>query len=588
MMKAKRRRRSLIAFAVSTVVLGAIALVASLATHPEAVRQMWVTATINDSGTANITERIDYHFPSSRHGIYRIIPGLTPEEQQQVHVHSDTYSDLTLLSDPGGTRLRIGNPAHTVSGDHTYYIDYSLDTLRVPGGRIYSWNAVGTGWTVDVDRTEVDVVAPWRWTGLECDAGTGGSFNGCTVTQPEPGHLVVTHGKLHRGQGLTVTAQRGPDLAAAPAPRTPTGPPPESWVQTPAPAALTAMAGGLLGMLLLALLLRRAGRDWAGAGAASTGDAAGLAWNTAGAAPGSPSGAELVDDKVLASYATTEFAPPPGLTPWQGGVLDAEGVRNEHKVAWLVGAAVDGYVDLDQVDGKTFVMRAKQHELDATTAMLGTAFAYRPEVTLGTYDAPFGAMWKSLPSMFNGWMRGSGLWDSAGEQHVTTARLVGVLAAVLGIGGVIAFTVLAALTSLGMAALVGVALSAVVAGGGVSCVARSWELHRRTPAGSALWLRVESFRRFLANSEGFHAAEAAKRNVLREYTAWAVALGEVDHWSKAVAAAGLPPDTAGLQYAVMAPMLMSSTSHTAVAPSSSGGGGGGVGGGGGGGGGGSW
>ena len=81
--------------------------------------------------------------------------------------------------------------------------------------------------------------------------------------------------------------------------------------------------------------------------------------------------------------------------------------------------------------------------------------------------------------------------------------------------------------------------------------------------------------------------------MLGEYTAWAVALGEIDRWSNAVAAAAIPPDVAGVSYAYIGPMLMMSTMSTATAPSSSGGGvggfgGGGVGGGAGGGGGGSW
>jgi uncharacterized membrane protein YgcG len=106
-------------------------------------------------------------------------------------------------------------------------------------------------------------------------------------------------------------------------------------------------------------------------------------------------------------------------------------------------------------------------------------------------------------------------------------------------------------------------------------------------------VRVESFRRFLAESEAYHAEEAAKRGVLREYTAWAVAVGEIDRWQRAVAAASIAPQTAGLSYAYMAPLLLSSTTSTATPPSSSGGGGGGfgggsVGGGAGGGGGGSW
>jgi hypothetical protein len=53
----------------------------------------------------------------------------------------------------------------------------------------------------------------------------------------------------------------------------------------------------------------------------------------------------------------------------------------------------------------------------------------------------------------------------------------------------------------------------------------------RTETGAALWLRVESFRRFLENSEARHVEEAAEKGVLRHYTAWAVALGETRAWT---------------------------------------------------------
>jgi uncharacterized membrane protein YgcG len=199
-------------------------------------------------------------------------------------------------------------------------------------------------------------------------------------------------------------------------------------------------------------------------------------------------------------------------------------------------------------------------------------------------------MWQSLPATFEQWRRASGLQDAHAERLAKVVRPAGVVLAALSAFGLFAFAALQATIPVG--ALVGTALAALGFGLGLALFVRAWELHVRTPAGSALWLRVESFRRFLANSEGHHAAEAAQRGVLREYTAWAVAVGEVDHWSRAVAEAGLPPNTSGLSTALIATSLMSSTSHTATAPAPSGGGGGfgggGVGGGGGGGGGGSW
>jgi uncharacterized membrane protein len=144
--------------------------------------------------------------------------------------------------------------------------------------------------------------------------------------------------------------------------------------------------------------------------------------------------------------------------------------------------------------------------------------------------------------------------------------------------------------------LVVVALGGLVAGAGAAAAVGAWELRVRTPTGSGLWLRTESFRRFLADSEAHHAAEAARLGHLREYTAWAVAVGELDRWSRAVAASSAAADDpVAARYPVLAPVLLTGSSGSSVAPSSGGsggggggGGGGGVGGGAGGGGGGSW
>jgi hypothetical protein len=111
----------------------------------------------------------------------------------------------------------------------------------------------------------------------------------------------------------------------------------------------------------------------------------------------------------------------------------------------------------------------------------------------------------------------------------------------------------------------------------------------RSVTGSALALRSESFRRFLAASEGRHVEWAWQQGLVREYSAWAVALGAAEAWSEAVKASAIPDP----EVALSGPLLLYSassafsSSHTAPS-SSSGGGGGGIGGGGGGGSSGSW
>ncbi len=142
-----------------------------------------------------------------------------------------------------------------------------------------------------------------------------------------------------------------------------------------------------------------------------------------------------------------------------------------------------------------------------------------------------------------GWMATSPLWEARGRRHQRTVRLVGVVPTLGGLAGVAAGAF--AVARHGSAFLAVVAAAGLVAGLGVAAMTAGFELMVRTPQGSGLWVRVESFRRFLHDSEGPQAEEAAERGVLRQYTAWAIALDEVHHWSKAVEAAGAQIDDRG-------------------------------------------
>ncbi len=591
-----RRRLDVLILGVGVAALGAVAAIGGVAGDTERVTGMWVGASLDDTGGAGITEVIDYDFglAQGKHGIFRTIPGLTTDSPVQVASSSapDGIAAKTseLVGGEPGIRLKIGDPATTIVGRHRYQLDYALPDLAT-GGHL-AWDAVGTGWTVGVAQTEVHVVAPWRFDGLTCSTGATGATGGCTLTQPEPGHLVATVGSLKAGEGITIQADRGAALAVAPAlPAPPLDAPPDPGAGLAKPAALAALVG--LGATSVASrLVRRRGRERVG-----TGGVADAAW----AGGGGPTSEVLLDQAELASMATTEFAPPEGITAAQGGIILAEGVRPEHKVAWLLEAAIANAVELVEDNGKAVRLVRKQARASTlppppgsasegtpdTMAILDTAFAGRSEIQLGAYDPSFAAGWSQVGQSLDAWQAQSGLWDSAGDRRRMGIRILGALAAIVGGVGVAGGGALAA--RWGALWLPLVAIAALIAGAGLAAVVRGWELRVRTPAGSGLWLRVESFRRFLAGSEAFHAEEAAKRGVLREYTAWAVAVGEIDRWARAVSASTAIPQDAGLGYVYMAPLLLSSTSSTSTAPSSSGGsGGGGVGGGGGGGGGGSW
>lgn len=595
MAAAGRRRIDAVLLGVGAAALGGVAVLGGVLSDNERVTGMWVGAVLDDGGDAGISEVIDYDFGLSRdkHGIFRDIPGLGLESPVEVRSTSapDSIAEKTsvIVSGESGVRLRIGDPDTSISGRHRYRIDYDLADLA-PGGRLY-WDAVGTGWEVPVSRSEVHVVAPWRFEGLGCSVGRTGASGGCELTQPEPGHLVLVVGSVESGEGVTIRADRGEALDATPTlPTPPIDAPPDSGAGVLLPGAVAAVVG-LGTSAAVSRAVRRRGRE-----RVSTGGAADAAWGGSGrgapgpAGPGGPPAGEvLVDQEQLAAMATTEFAPPEGLTAAMGGIILAESVQPEHKVAWLIEAAIDGGVELVEEGGKAVRLERRSGGDPATNAILDTAFAGRPQIDLGSYDPSFAKGWSQVGDALQAWQRTSGLWDVAADRRRLIVRALGGVAAVIGAVGVAASAGLSA--RWGSQWLPVVAITAIAAAGGLAAAVRGWELRVRTPRGSGLWLRVESFRRFLAGSEAFHAEEAAKRGVLREYTAWAVAVGEIDRWSRAVSASSAIPQQSGLGYAHMAPLLLASTASTATAPSSSGSGGGGggsVGGGGGGGGGGSW
>lgn len=581
-----RRRLDVVIIGVGALVGAAVTALGGAVSDHERIPQMWVGAELRDDGSSRVTEVIDYDpgTASDRHGIVRRVPGLTVDTPVAV-ASNDAPADIATKTpfffDGGepGIEMRIGDANTTISGRHRYVIGYETDDL-IDGGQL-QWDAVGTGWELDIDQAEVQVVAPWRFVDPTCEVGTVGSTDRCEITQPEPGRLVATADALPTGNGVTVRATQGPRLEVAPALPAPplTAPPdPGAGILMPVFAGLVA---GLGGAAASSVLVRRAGRERVG-----TGGAASAAW-----VGGGPTAEVRLDESDLAKMATIEFAPPAGISPAQGGMILTERLSNELKVAWLIQAAVDGGIDLVEEEGQAVRLLRKAQGQRGDAPILDAAFGGRDTIELGTYDPQFASAWAQIDTQLNDWARTSGVWDTTADGRKIGVRALGLLASLVGCA--IAFAGAYFTAGHGAQWLPVLISGALLGGAGFAAAVRGWELRVRTPLGSGLWLQVESFRSFLAQSEAHHAEEAARRGVLREYTAWAVAVGEVDRWQRAVAASATIPQDAGLSYARMAPVLLHATTSTATAPSSSssGGGfsgGGGVGGGGGGGGGGSW
>ena len=197
--------------------------------------------------------------------------------------------------------------------------------------------------------------------------------------------------------------------------------------------------------------------------------------------------------------ATTDFAPPEGISAAMGGIVLTESVRSEHKVAWLIEAAIGGAVELVEEDGKTVKIVRTAPGDPATQQILDTAFAGRTELELGSYDKSFAAGWGQVGGQLEAWSKSSDLWDRAGDRR--RVRCACSASSPSSSGPSACSPGAAAAATDGTAGIVVDVIAALLAGAGIAATVRAWELRVRTPKGSGTFLRVESFRRFLHESE---------------------------------------------------------------------------------------
>lgn len=579
----QRRRIDRFLLVIGALTVGAVALAGAFAGDTERIGAYWTHAHVDEAGGAEVVEVIDYDFGSNRRrGVLRQIPDVTPDAA--FTVSSPTAPDpVTSLPWWSGTELRIGDPATTISNRHRYTISYPHDGLVF--GPEVSWNAVGDGWDVVVHDVTAHLTSDRDLVDPRCDTGPLGATGGCRVEVVEPGHLVVHHDEVTPGRFLTVSATLGGPVAVS-APVAPNGPAPDPGAGWRSPAVVAALAA-LLGAAAISPVIRRLGREWMWDGGAV--DAAfGPRAEDAADTP-----TRRVDHEELMEMTTIEFEAPRELSAALGGVVHLERVTSEHQTAWLLESAIRDEIELDTESDDPTITRGPAEPNPSVGAVLTAMFGARRTIPLEKYDPQFAAGWKLLHAELDEWRAGGNLWDVSGRRRRRIALVLGWLGLLIGAAGVAGAAAFA--NRWGDGWLIPLAFAAVIAGLGLGAALRAWELRVRTAEGSALWIRIESFRRFLHDSEAEHVERAAEMGLLRQYTAWAVALGEVDRWERAVEdavavpgsrAAGIPHHTS---FAASAPLLAAAVSTASTAPSSSGGGGGGgSGGGGGGGGGGSW
>jgi hypothetical protein len=567
----------------------------------ERIARYDIVAIVREDRQVAVREVIDWDFGTGeRRGIFRTIPS-SGGEPTQIQVHSPTAPDVFTVSTVGDTEIRIGDEDRRISGRHRYVISYVLPET-VQGDR-FALDAVGDRWPVGSDEVTVTVLGA-ELDAPECFTGLLGSTDRCPIDAVGDGYRTALD-DIDAHEAVTVA---GDVVATRPAEL-----PPQPPFEERDGSARLRWAGIVAGLGLVVagatyLVCRQLGRNEVASGGATEAAFAdatsGSRHPSDGAFGPAPPMIDLVADEDMADLAGLELVPPPGVEPWQGAVVLRETIDDRTIGAWFASLTAHEVVVLDTRDTGSVVLRPgpRAVEADAVTApILNQAFGGRDEVVLGRYDARFSTAWGQAGRAIDAWTLSSGVFRrrppryggrSGGGLPPWVSCLAVAFFALAGGGA----SVLAGLRT----SFAAVAVTLVVVGG-VAAVAYSVLTRGLAVPGSAIALRAESFRRFLHDSEAQHVEWAWQHGLLREYSAWAVALGEADAWNRSLAASSVPPVEVASTGGVLYPALyLSSFSSTTTAPAPTGGSGGGwsggggfsgggfAGGGGGGGGGGSW
>jgi uncharacterized membrane protein YgcG len=533
-------------------------------------KQVTVTPT-GDNGVT-IREVVDQDFGThDRHGYERTIPNDFGVPTEVRASSPDASDDISVEQIGGATRIRVGDPDVTVRGQHRYVLTYTLADARLSSG-VLALDIIGTQEGLPTERFEV-VVTGLQLDGPRCHVGADGTVGGCTLA-PDGAAYRTEIRPLKPGQGITIggtiTGRTEPVAVAEP-------PLPARRGGNRALLALATLVVGVAAVAAVYLVARRRGRNEVFAGGAA--DAA-YGPAPAPTSPFSPLGSavptavRLVADERLDELATTEFVPPGGIEPWHSTVLLRERIDNESIGAWFSGLVARDVISLARgSDGD--VTLAVGEKFDSAVAserdVLSALFDGRQRIPLGTYDKRFATAWRKVRAVQKDAIAESGWW----KRHSPASGVrVGVPWPLLFLAfDLLLFAVVGGWlsTALGEIDTPPVALLLALFAPGLAAIAlyRSL-LPVRSAPGSAVALRAESFRRFLKASEGRHVEWAWKHGRLREYSAWAVALGAADAWQQAMEGSRVPRAelSTGLLLIHTTGQSWSST-HTAPSSSSS-------------------
>lgn len=292
-----------------------------------------VTAKILEDSRVAISERIQYDFGSEeRHGIFRTIPY---KYNRQAGNYNLTFTDISATDQYGGKIkfstskkdgeivIKIGDPKKTISGAHTYILNYTVHhAINFFGTEDeFYWNVTGNNWPVTIRSASAHVFLPQDVSlekiNLACYVGVIGEDDRCQEVKNNSS-VTVSHENLIPKSGITVAVSFPKGLVHEP---------------TGTEKALSFLLANFVALLPVVVLIvlffrwKKYGKDPAGKG-------------------------------VIIS----QFDAPDSLTPLEVGGLIDEQVQGKDISAEIINLAVKGYLRINRVEKEGLILNKTDYE----------------------------------------------------------------------------------------------------------------------------------------------------------------------------------------------------------------------------------
>lgn len=461
--------------------------------------------TVQNSGQIAVSERIDYFFPTPRHGIYRDIPIRYENDNGErlyvpVAVTGVARADGTswpyeIISGRNAIRIKIGDPNATVSGTQSYVISYRAEgALRYFGDHdeLY-WNVTGHDWTVPIRRTSAVIKLPGEVPAgtirQKCFTGAAGSTaQECLVGSVGSETHIAASGPL------TVVVGWAPGIVA------------KLEAKKESAALPYALAYGPVLLILCGLVMYwwRRGRDLGGR-------------------------------KTIA----VQYDPPDNITPAELGVLVDEKADIKDITSTIVDLAVRGYLKIREVEKKGLIFSSADHEFvklkdynDGTLKphelrIMQTIFAARDTESLSNLKSTyaFEDELSDLKDKLYGETVARGYFPRNPQLTRNATMALGIVAcfAVYVWASVVPPMMSPLAPSAFIPAIIIIAAFAIF----------TPLMPRKTPAGTLAYEHVLGFKDYLATAEKYRLEWHEKENIFEKYLPYAIVLGVVQKWSDA-------------------------------------------------------